>query len=320
MRASVAVRLDIRPRLRLAPDWQPRAAARRRWLPPLAVPAAGYWVAMAALTYAFAQLGPHPLDDAFASEPAPPSLLEPPSLPEPPAQLPWPEPTTEGTSQPEPAPLASALPEPDPTVEPERGAASPAPADYRASPRQPLSRAPVEQDEAITERPSFPEFTDSSRERAPERAADGPRIDSLFERSEARPSRAPAAGADREPVAPGADRDPAPVSVSSCEAAIARNDEQLEIGVRRGPADITREAYASILQHGGYLTGCSIPERTVFEICAAVKNGRAVGVTVSSSPANAPLNACVRRAVSRLKFPQSERLDVTHTRFDAALR
>jgi hypothetical protein len=58
----------------------------------------------------------------------------------------------------------------------------------------------------------------------------------------------------------------------------------------------------------------------VIEICAAVKQGRAVGVTVTSAPVDAALASCVRRAVSQLNFPPSERLDVTHTRFDAALR
>jgi hypothetical protein len=91
-------------------------------------------------------------------------------------------------------------------------------------------------------------------------------------------------------------------------------------GAAGAPADITREAYASILQNGRYLSACSIPDRTVFEICAAVKDGRAVGITIVSSPASPELNACVRKAVARLKFPQNSRLDVTHTRFDAVRR
>jgi hypothetical protein len=161
---------------------------------------------------------------------------------------------------------------------------------------------------------SFPEFTDSSPAKARERAADGPRIDSLFERSQERPSKD-----TTDAVAP-PESAPAPVAVSSCEAAIARNNEQLTIGAARGPADITREAYASILQNGRYLAACSIPDRTVFEICAAVKDGRAVGITITSNPASPALNACVRSAVARLKFPQNSRLDVTHTRFDATKR
>jgi eukaryotic-like serine/threonine-protein kinase len=58
----------------------------------------------------------------------------------------------------------------------------------------------------------------------------------------------------------------------------------------------------------------------VFEVCAAVKDGRAIGITVVSTPPSAQLNSCVRRAVAHLKFPQNSRMDVTHTRFDAARR
>ena len=94
----------------------------------------------------------------------------------------------------------------------------------------------------------------------------------------------------------------------------------MDLGGPRAPADITREAYASILQNGSYLAGCRIPERSVFEICAAVKDGRAVGITVASTPRSGELEACVKAAVSRLKFPESSKLDVTHTRFDASRR
>jgi hypothetical protein len=159
---------------------------------------------------------------------------------------------------------------------------------------------------------TFPEFSDSSLPAARVRAADGPRIDSLFERAGDRP-----APAESEPPPPEV---AAPVAVTSCEAAIARNNEQIELGAPRGPADITREAYAGILQNGRYLAGCSIPDRTVLQVCAAVKDGRAVGITVSSNPPSSTLNACVKSAVSRLKFPTSPKLDVTHTRFDAAGR
>ncbi len=45
-----------------------------------------------------------------------------------------------------------------------------------------------------------------------------------------------------------------------------------------------------------------------------------MGVTVVTNPPSAALEACVRGRVAGLTFPSSERLDVTHTRFDAAAR
>ncbi|HEY6080291.1 MAG TPA: hypothetical protein VIW29_15865, partial [Polyangiaceae bacterium] len=165
---------------------------------------------------------------------------------------------------------------------------------------------------------ALPEFSDSARPRAQERASDGPRIDDLFSRAEERPPASDRPGDAPGPAAPPKVDSAAPVVASSCEAAVAKNNEQYEIGAPRGPVDITRGAYARILENGRYLSACAIPARTVFEICAAVKAGRAVGITVSSNPPSPALNACVRGAVSRLKFPENPRLDVTRTRFDAA--
>lgn len=319
----LVVHLDIRPRLRLPPE--PPAAPRPRWrLPPLALPAAGYWVLMGGLTYFFAHLGPHPLE-ALANPAEPP-----PSEPTPTAPR--------GVATADPAPVAAVAPsippsitetepaaEPVPAAEPAATADEPAFADARAPrrsasdaalapPREPsLPAAPSSSPRTeAAPRLAFPEFTDSSLPTPRARAADGPRIDSLFERADARP-----APSESEPAPPEV---AAPVAVTSCEAAIARNNEQIELGAPRGPADITREAYASILQNGRYLAGCSMPDRTVLQVCAAVKDGRAVGITVSSNPASPALNACVKSAVSRLKFPANPKLDVTHTRFDAVGR
>jgi hypothetical protein len=312
MRLSVAVRIDIRPRLTLRDE--PRVKPRRRWrLPPLAVPATGYWLAMAALTYFFAHLGPSPLDLASAAPiedvsngPALAPVRLPVTVPDvaaPVAPVTVPQqPVLRAVTEPEaPLPLASAG---------ERAREHEPHSTNRREQRS--SEEPLTRHAEPAPRLEFPEFSDSSVPTRRERAADGPRIDSLFERREERP-----AGDAAPPTPPTESERDAPATLSSCENAIARNNEQISIGGPRGPADVTREAYASILQNGRYLSGCSIPDRTVFEICAAVRDGRAVGITVTSSPASPSLNACVRRAVSRLKFPQNSRLDVTHTRFDA---
>jgi hypothetical protein len=332
MRAPVAVHLDIRPRLTFPAEPHARARRRRWRLPPLAVPALGYWLAMGALTYGFTKLGPHPLDDAegAARPQASPTLerrheIEPQLAAEPQREL-----QAQVETEPPPAPPAPS--EPPVAAPAAANNAEPEPANNGKTGRrqgflgstqdssQETSQEKRDEPTAPREQPvarlSFPEFTDSSRPARPEHAADGPRIDSLFDKAEERPSPVP-----KPDAAPPPTSDPdAPVAVSSCEAAIARYNEQLTIGAARGPADITREAYASILQNGRYLSACSIPERTVFEICAAVKDGRAVGITIVSNPASPALNGCVRKAVARLKFPQNSRLDVTHTRFDAVSR
>jgi hypothetical protein len=285
-------------------------------MPPLALPAAGYWLAMAGLTYFFANLGTNPLESAWASDVSESSLP-----PNPDVNVPVPVPDLPPLSPP-PAPEAQhSEPAPE-TVASANDAATQRDAEPTKSKRESLSSSrdePREEPLARLDSPGprleFPEFSDSSRAAPRERAADGPRIDGLFERRQDAPDNAQPAPDQAPETTRGA-----PTSVSSCEAAIARNNEQISIGDARGPADVSREQYAGILQHGRYLSGCSIPDRTVFEICAAVRDGRAVGITVTSSPSSASLNACVRRAVSSLKFPVNPRLDVTHTRFDAARR
>ena len=328
MRAPLAVHLDIRPRLTLPAEPHARAPGKQRWrLPPLALPAVGYWLAMGALTYGFTRLGPHPLEagpePSLAAEGPTRPAAEPRTEPElgPVPAFSAAEPAAlvaeaAAPSEPEVAPVLAREREPENEQESQtenRESRQTARRQGVVGSRQDepdVRREPREQESVVT---PFPEFADSSRPQPREHAADGPRIDSLFERAEARPTK------DAVPDAPSPPESAptAPAVTSSCEAAIARNNEQLTIGAARGPADITREAYAAILQNGRYLAGCSVPDRTVFEICAAVKDGHAIGITIVSNPPSQALNACVRGAVARLKFPQNSRLDVTHTRFDA---
>ena len=104
----------------------------------------------------------------------------------------------------------------------------------------------------------------------------------------------------------------------SCEAAIASAND--EIDMRRGGArvpDLPTEAFSRVLDNGAYLSGCGIPETMAVNICAAIRQGRAVGVTITTQPASARVRRCVASAVRRLSFPAHPRLDVARTRFDA---
>jgi hypothetical protein len=102
----------------------------------------------------------------------------------------------------------------------------------------------------------------------------------------------------------------------SCESAAAGGNQNIDLGSARGAPDLTRDAFAGVLEHGAYLTRCAIPRRTALEICAAVRNGAVVGVTVTTEPRDPAINACVRRAVSTLRFPLNSQLDITRTRFE----
>jgi hypothetical protein len=50
-------------------------------------------------------------------------------------------------------------------------------------------------------------------------------------------------------------------------------------------------------------------------ICAAVQNGRAVGVTVTTRPPDRRVQSCIAAGVRGLSFPAHPKLDVTRTSF-----
>jgi hypothetical protein len=100
----------------------------------------------------------------------------------------------------------------------------------------------------------------------------------------------------------------------SCEAAQAKYVEEMKMG-EKGAPDLTQGQFAAVLNNGSYLNGCGVPESTQVNICAAVQNGRAVGVTVSMQPPNPGAQACVANKVRGLSFPSNPKLDIARTTF-----
>src|SRR5689334_20101841 len=101
----------------------------------------------------------------------------------------------------------------------------------------------------------------------------------------------------------------------SCESAQNAYVEEMSIGGPRGQADITGQQYGQILNRGSYFAHCGVPDSTGLSICAAVQNGRAVGVTVVAKPRNPRIESCVSASVRGLGFPSNPKLDVTRTNF-----
>ena len=102
----------------------------------------------------------------------------------------------------------------------------------------------------------------------------------------------------------------------SCEAALDSYNEEKSMG-DEGQADLTAGQFGRVLNSGSYFSHCGVPFSMSVSICAAVQNGRAVGVTVTTQPNDAKRAACVAGAVRGLSFPSHPKLDVTRTRFDA---
>jgi hypothetical protein len=123
------------------------------------------------------------------------------------------------------------------------------------------------------------------------------------------------------PAAPPSTQVAAPPAASfasagpSCEQAAAQAVQEIEIGVKQGAADLAREDYASVLEHGSYFARCGVPDSMRLDICAAVRGGRAVGVTVRTDPGSRAVAECVARAVRALAFPSHPQLDLVRTGF-----
>jgi len=119
--------------------------------------------------------------------------------------------------------------------------------------------------------------------------------------------------------APGAAPDPnatRPVVAGggSCEAARAAYIEDYT-KLNDTPPDLTAGSYGAVLNRGTYLNSCGVPPSMGVSICAAVQNGRAVGVTVRTDPRNPGISGCIRSAVFGMSFPAHPRLDITSTVF-----
>ena len=73
--------------------------------------------------------------------------------------------------------------------------------------------------------------------------------------------------------------------------------------------------YGAVLNRGSYFAHCHAPDSTRLSICAAIRNGKAVGVTVKTQPYQPELAECVAKSVRGLRFPSRSRMDVTKTTF-----
>jgi eukaryotic-like serine/threonine-protein kinase len=101
----------------------------------------------------------------------------------------------------------------------------------------------------------------------------------------------------------------------SCESARNAYVEEMSMGGPKGQADLTAGQYGSVLNRGSYFGHCGVPDSMGINICAAVQNGRAVGVTVTTKPRDPRIQSCIAAGVRGLSFPSNPKLDVSTTNF-----
>lgn len=99
----------------------------------------------------------------------------------------------------------------------------------------------------------------------------------------------------------------------SCEGAMDTYVTELKMAGNK--PDMTAGAYGGVLNNGGYVISCGAPMSMTVNICAAIQNGRAVGVTVTTDPPNPGIASCIAGRVRGMGFPSHPALDVTRTVF-----
>ena len=101
----------------------------------------------------------------------------------------------------------------------------------------------------------------------------------------------------------------------SCEQARARYIEEMTIGQAQKQADLTANQLGQVLNNGSYIVACGTPASMHVNVCAAIQNGRAVGVTVTTDPPSGGIAGCIASKVRGMSFPSNPKLDITTTRF-----
>lgn len=121
--------------------------------------------------------------------------------------------------------------------------------------------------------------------------------------------------ADEAPPASPRPKPAPPVLRTTCEEARSRYTRSFG---ERVPPTLSAGANRAALKKRRYLNGCGVPPSMAVHICAAVQNGRAIGVTVTTTPSDETKEACIAGAVSALAFPSRPRFDTTTITLEAA--
>jgi hypothetical protein len=95
----------------------------------------------------------------------------------------------------------------------------------------------------------------------------------------------------------------------SYEAALAANPQQVDVGGGAGRPDLTDQQLSGPMQNAAFLNACGVPNSMKVTVRTVVKMGRAIGVSVYTTPPNGGIAACVDRAVRNIAWPVNAKAD-----------
>ena len=114
-------------------------------------------------------------------------------------------------------------------------------------------------------------------------------------------------GADDPPPPPPPFRGHGPAG-PTYEAALASNTQEITIG-KQGAADLTDAQLSGPMRSGAFAGECGAPDSMKVTVKVAIKTGRAVGVSVSTSPPDPDIAGCIDRYVRTFSWPSSSKMD-----------
>lgn len=101
----------------------------------------------------------------------------------------------------------------------------------------------------------------------------------------------------------------------SYEAALAANPQNITVGGGGGTPDLTDQQLSGPMRNAAFLDACSAPQSMHVTVKTVVKMGRAIGVSVYTTPANGGVAACIDRAVRSLAWPVNAKADSFTTNY-----
>jgi hypothetical protein len=95
----------------------------------------------------------------------------------------------------------------------------------------------------------------------------------------------------------------------SYEAALAANPQQIDMNGHATGPDLTDQQLSGPMRNATFLNGCGAPESMHVTVKVAIKMGRAIGVSVYTTPPNGGVASCVDHAVRNLAWPVNQKMD-----------
>jgi hypothetical protein len=95
----------------------------------------------------------------------------------------------------------------------------------------------------------------------------------------------------------------------SYEQALNSTVETVDMENRNAGPDLTDSQLKRPLDNASFVDGCGLSSSAHATVKVAIKGGRAIGVTVTTTPPNPGAAACIDAHVRRLEWPSNPKLD-----------